>query len=62
VRHFIFRCPVTGMNVQGTELIPNNEAPYIAQRCLACGGNHLVNPRNGKLLSEEQPPPKPEPR
>ena len=50
------------MNVQGTELIPNNEAPYIAQRCLACGGNHLVNPRNGKLLSEEQPPPKPEPR
>lgn len=63
MRHFIFRCSVTGLNVQGTQLATDNvEAHYVAQSCLACGGMHLVNPANGKLMSEEHPAPRPEPR
>ena len=38
-----------------------DESHYITQQCLACGGAHLVNPRNGKLMSEEHPPPRTEP-
>ncbi len=62
VRHFIFRCPVTGLNVQGTQMgADSEEGHYVTQKCLACGGAHLVNPLNGKLLSEERPRPKPDP-
>jgi hypothetical protein len=56
VRHFIFRCPVTGLNVQGSVVTSETEAHYIAHTCLACGGTHLVNPLSGKLMSEEHPP------
>ncbi|MGZ5906871.1 MAG: hypothetical protein ACXWKQ_16115 [Reyranella sp.] len=62
VRHFVFRCPVTGLNVQGTKILgESNEGPYTSQKCLACGGVHLVNSLSGKLMSEEHPPPRPDP-
>lgn len=63
MRNFIFRCPVSGLNVQGT--LPgarSDEGTYIGQHCLVCGGLHMVNPRTGKLLSEERPPPRPDPK
>ena len=40
----------------------SDEGPYTAQKCLVCGGVHLVNARTGKLMSEEHPPPRPDPR
>jgi hypothetical protein len=62
VHNFIFRCPVTGLNVQGTKLATDpGEGPYTAQKCLACGGVHLVNAQSGKLMSEEHPRPRPDP-
>jgi len=60
VHHFIFRCPVTGLNVQGSVASSETEAHYIAHACPACGGMHIVNPLNGKLMSEEHPRLKPE--
>ncbi|MBM3648977.1 MAG: hypothetical protein FJX11_14415 [Alphaproteobacteria bacterium] len=53
---FLFRCPATGLTVQGrleTEEPP--EQRYVAQDCAACGSLHPVNPRTGKLMSEEVP-------
>jgi hypothetical protein len=62
VRHFIFRCPVTGLNVQGSVVSCETETHYIAHACPACGRMHIVNPLSGKLMSEEHPPIKPESR
>jgi translation initiation factor 2 beta subunit (eIF-2beta)/eIF-5 len=48
------------MNVQGrSETADLPERSYVALDCLACGGVHPVNPRTGKLMSEEtrRPPP-----
>jgi hypothetical protein len=56
VHHFIFRCPVTGLNVQGSVVTSETEAHYVAHACPACGSMHLVNPLSGKLMSEEHPP------
>lgn len=51
---FLFRCPVTGFNVQGHAKMQDPPArTYVSQNCLACGGVHLVNPHTGKLMSEE---------
>jgi hypothetical protein len=62
VHHFIFRCPTTGLNVQGTKMTDEaDESPYTSQKCLACGGVHLVNSLSGKLMSEERPRPRPDP-
>lgn len=58
MRKFIFRCPVTTASVQGACSEEPCPGPYyVAQHCLACGGLHLVNPANGKLLAEESLPP-----
>ena len=62
VHNFIFRCPVTGLNVQGTKLATDpGDGPYTSQKCLACGGVHFVNSQSGKLMSEEHPRPRPDP-
>ncbi len=39
----------------------SGEGPYTSQKCLACGGVHLVNSQTGKLMSEERPRPRPDP-
>ena len=62
MHNFLFRCPQTGLNVQGhmkAQDLPTQT--YVMQNCPACGGMHLVNPRTGKLVSEETgtPPGKP---
>ncbi len=54
VRNFIYRCPTTGHNVQGsTPEVGEGQDHYIAETCLACGRVHLVNPATGKLMGEE---------
>jgi hypothetical protein len=53
---FIYRCPNTGLRVQG--LAPGENEPkkvedsFISITCLACGGLHLVNPKTGKMAGE----------
>lgn len=54
--HLLFRCPSTGMLVQGQVAI--SEGPireHVGMACLACAAVHLVNPRTDKLVSEEVP-------
>jgi hypothetical protein len=50
---FVFRCPNTGLNVQGwvaeNPSEPKSEA-YEAVTCTACARVHLVEPRTGKIL------------
>lgn len=49
---FVFRCPITGHNVQGS-LEESGDAPsYVGQHCLACDGLHVVSPRDGRLLGD----------
>lgn len=53
---FVFRCPLTGYNVQGRVDAREEDLPersYRATDCVACRSVHLVNPRTGKLMSEE---------
>jgi hypothetical protein len=53
---FVFRCPSTGYNVQGSFEESNSPLPtYVGQHCLACRRLHIVDPRNGRLLAERQP-------
>lgn len=52
---FIFRCPSRGLMVQGwTENDAGEGIEYVPYRCPACGGMHLVNPKTGKLVSDER--------
>jgi hypothetical protein len=59
---FTYRCPATGYVVEGFERIDVTvdgapaERPlrtYVAERCPACTGMHIVNPETGALLSQE---------
>jgi hypothetical protein len=53
---FLFRCPATGLNVQGWSAEDptraNNEG-YESVSCLACRRIHLINPKTGEVLSPE---------
>jgi hypothetical protein len=50
---FVFRCPATGLKVQGwfaddpTDL---NGETYEAVTCVACTRVHAVNPKTGRVL------------
>ncbi len=49
---FVYRCPRTGLKVQGwiaDELI--NGEIYEPVTCTACGRVHLVNPKTGTVLA-----------
>lgn len=57
---FLFRCPATGMVVTGHQhdtpaAIPGPHLVFVAERCPACGGLHIVNPATGRLLAQEMP-------
>lgn len=55
---FIFKCPNTGMNVQGydaeDEPAPSEAKRYMMVECLACRGFHLVDPATGELMPDHQ--------
>ncbi len=40
--------------VQGWDGNCGEDGKYVAYRCPACGGLHLVNPKTGKLLADER--------
>jgi hypothetical protein len=53
---FIYRCPPTGLNVQGWVADDPNEdeaETYEAVTCMACTRVHLVNPKTGKVLGAD---------
>jgi hypothetical protein len=64
---FHYRCPTTGAAVAGWQAdepspsiaarsgVPPAELQllYIAERCPACAGLHIVNPATGRMLSDE---------
>jgi|SRR6185437_2272551 hypothetical protein len=45
MRAFVFRCPVTGQQVQGLVVddIPDEEGVYLTFACAACSGAHFVS-------------------
>jgi hypothetical protein len=52
---FLFRCPNTGLRVQGFP--PDDEAEgaedaFVGVTCLACWQLHFVNPKTGKTAGE----------
>lgn len=53
---FVYRCPTTGLRVQGwsaDEEGPKDGDAYQPATCLACQRVHLVNPATGKVIGEE---------
>jgi hypothetical protein len=50
---FLYRCPTTGLQVQGWSAADPTEGDddiYETVTCLACAKVHLVNPKTGKVL------------
>ena len=50
---FLYRCPNTGLRVQGwiaNDPTEQDEDSFDAVTCPACGRVHLVNPQTGKVL------------
>ena len=54
---FLYRCPVTGFNVQGWVADDPTEGEaetYEAVTCTACTQVHLVNAKTGKILGTDE--------
>ncbi len=54
---FFFRCPNTGLNVQGWVADdPSSVADqsYVPVTCSACTRVHLVNPKTGRVLAADR--------
>jgi hypothetical protein len=51
---FLFRCPDTGLNVQGwvADDPTERDDTYEPVTCTACTRVHLVNPKTGKVIGE----------
>jgi len=51
VGSFVYRCPRTGLMVQGWIADePMSGEAYEPVTCTACGRVHLINPKTGKIL------------
>jgi hypothetical protein len=51
---FLYRCPNTGLKVQGFIADdPTEDDNYHPVTCTACTRVHLVNPKIGKVLGED---------
>jgi hypothetical protein len=53
---FIYRCPSTGLNVQGfvADDAECDDEAYEPVTCTACTRVHLVNPNTGKVLGGDE--------
>ena len=55
---FTYRCPTTGMNVQGwtAEPVPQDlaKSTYVSTQCPACTRIHLVDPASRTVLGGDQ--------
>ena len=52
---FIYRCPSTGLNVQGwtADAPTQDDATFEPVSCTACTRVHLVNPQTGKVVGAD---------
>jgi len=53
---FLYRCPATGLNVQGWVADDPNKSQaeiYAAVTCTVCTRIHLVDPKTGKVLGTD---------
>lgn len=53
---FLYRCPTTGLRVQGwvaDDPTERNDDSYEAVTCPVCMRVHTVGPKTGKLLGED---------
>jgi hypothetical protein len=48
---FLYRCPTTGLNVQGW--FADEKTTYETVTCLACTQVHLINRLTGKVLGSD---------
>ena len=58
---FLYRCPNTGLNVQGwiaDDPTDDKAVRFEPVTCTICNGLHLVNPKTGKLLRDREDHPK----
>jgi hypothetical protein len=51
---FLYRCPNTGDNVQAWAADDPDDLTYVQVTCLACPQAHLVNPKTGKVLGDDE--------
>ncbi len=54
---FLYRCPNTGLQVQGyvaEDPTEDDAEAYESLKCLACTRMHLVNPKTGKVLGADE--------
>ena len=54
---FLYRCPVTGLNVQGfvaDDPTESSEDSFETVTCIACARVHLVNPKTGRVLGGDR--------
>jgi hypothetical protein len=52
---FVYRCPTTGMNVQGWVADDATEGEiFYSITCTICTRMHLVNPKTGKVLGADE--------
>jgi hypothetical protein len=55
---FIYRCPLTGRNVQGfvaeEAAKAADDKTYESVNCTACSRLHLVNPKTGAVVGGER--------
>lgn len=53
---FVYHCPNTRLKVQGwiiDDPAKRNDEFYEAVKCTACGQTHVVSPKTGKVLGED---------
>jgi len=52
---FIYRCPTTGLNVQGlsADAVPADANTYEGVTCPVCTRVHLVNRATGRTLGDD---------
>jgi len=55
MRPFLFRCPVTGLQVQGWASEGKIDDPdaFVTVACTACLQAHFVNAATGRVLGDE---------
>jgi len=56
MRTFLYRCPISGLKVQGysAEQTTDDADSYEAVSCPACARVHLVNPASGKVAGQDE--------
>ncbi|SKA30932.1 hypothetical protein SAMN02745126_05053 [Enhydrobacter aerosaccus] len=53
MHNFLFRCPATGLMIQGSIEQVDPSTRFVPQDCPVCGGIHLVDPRTGERPQDE---------